>query len=124
MSRLSTLLLIGCLGFGAVGTAQAEGRGKVSITHDLQRMDAIDSRLARNGSLPLDVEETGSVGSARSERRVAPYEFGGSYAYGYRAHGDPSGVVGFSGPPGIYGDSVAGFSPLPPGSPANLGGEW
>lgn len=123
MSRLATLLMFGCAAFGAVGTAQAEGRRTIPIEHDLRRMDEIDARLARNGSLPLDVEETGSIGS---QRPVTPYAFGDYWApgYGFRAHGDPSGVVGFSGPPGIYGDSVNSFSPLPPGSPATRDGEW
>ena len=55
-----------------------------------------------------------------SRRAITPYGFGDRL----RGGGDPSGVVGFSGPPGFYGDSVGSFSPLPPGSPATLDGRW
>lgn len=35
------------------------------------------------------------------------------------AQSDPTGVAGFSGPPGIYGDSVGSYAPLPPGASGN-----
>ena len=77
------------LGLGA-GAASAQSSRKIPIQQDLQR------------DYERRAEETGSI-------RHAPEH----------VQSDPTGVAGFSGPPGIYGDSVGGYGPLPPGAPGN-----
>ncbi|MGY2050430.1 hypothetical protein [Methylobacterium sp. JK268] len=125
MFRLIPLLVASAALAGSVGAAQARDRHNdrpidrplrltvrqaaprhVAVTDDLRRLDRLDARLIRNGFIPV----------SRLERRPLP-----SSPY-YPAR-DPSGVVGFSGPPGIIGDSVGSLSPLPPGSPASLDGQ-
>lgn len=105
MLRLTTALVFGTIGLGSLA-AQAEGSRRIPIAHDLNRFDRIDDRLARGGFVPV---------ARRDDRRRAD-------APGYSRR-DPGGVVGFSGPPGPYGDSVNGFGAVPPGSPANLDGD-
>ena len=106
MPRLPASLVLGVVGLGSITAAHAEGSRRIPIEHDLHRVDRIDDRLARNGFLPVGRRD-------ERPRYTAP---------GYLAR-DPSGVVGFSGSPGPYGDSVNGFGPIPPGSPANLDGD-
>ena len=69
--------------------AFAQGSGKVPVAQDLRRLDRIERRL----------DETGSTAPAPPPARVR----------------DPSGVPGFSGPPGADGDSVNSYGPLPQG---------
>jgi hypothetical protein len=109
MPRLSALLLLGAFCAASIPAAEAREVRRapavrhVPIEHDLRRLDRLDSRLIRNGFIPVSRLE-GPSGR-------------------YPIARDPSGVTGFSGPPGIIGDSVNSLSPLPPGSPANLDGQ-
>ena len=101
MRRLLATLFAASLGIGSVSGAMAQSSdrhfGKVPIEHDLRRWDRVEERT----------ETTGAVGAYQ------PY-------ITYRRNG-PSGVAGFDGPPGIVGDSVGSYGPLPPGAAGNEG---
>ncbi|MFE1600400.1 hypothetical protein [Methylobacterium sp. ID0610] len=107
MPRPAVLLVLSALCTASAPVVQAGEMRRVPIEHDLDRLDRVDARLMRNGFIPVSRME-------ELERR--------GYGRGYATR-DPSGVVGFSGPPGIIGDSVNSLSPLPPGSPASLDGQ-
>ncbi|ACA15274.1 hypothetical protein M446_0714 [Methylobacterium sp. 4-46] len=107
MSRLPCLLILAALAAPPAEAREArDGPGAsrsarwVPVRHDLRRLDRLDARLIRHGFVPV----------SRVPPRRGPAR-------------DPSGVTGFSGPPGIIGDSVNSLAPLPPGSPASLDGQ-
>lgn len=82
------------LGLATAASAQGtapEGR-KIPIERDLRTLERNDRRLG------IDPNRT-------AEPNVTP--------------ANPSGVAGFNGPPGIYGDSVGNVGPLPPGAAGN-----
>lgn len=107
MPRLAAILILSTICSASITAVDARDGRHVPIQHDLRRLDRVDARLIRNGYIPVS--------------RIEALEARG-YSPGFVAR-DPSGVVGFSGPPGIIGDSVNSLSPLPPGSPANLDGQ-
>lgn len=73
-----------------LGTASAQAGGdKVPVREDLRRWDRVERHLGNRG--PDGPEVTGSVQS------------------------DPTGVAGFQGPPGGYGDGVGSYGALPQG---------
>ena len=87
---LTTLLLGFALGLATAASAQ-ETR-KIPVERDLRELERSDRRLG--------VEPGGNTAP-----NVTP--------------ANPSGVAGFNGPPGIYGDSVGNVGPLPPGAAGN-----
>jgi hypothetical protein len=90
--RLIATALLVTFGVGAGTAAFGQTRYGIPVERDLHR--DIERRS----------EVTGSI-------RHAPQH----------VQSDPTGVAGFSGPPGIYGDSVGSYGPLPPGAPGNEG---
>lgn len=90
-----TALVLGLnLGLTTAALAQGgaqEGR-KIPIERDLRDLERSDRRL-------------GIEPNRTAEPNVTP--------------ANPSGVAGFNGPPGIYGDSVGNVGPLPPGAAGN-----
>ena len=91
MTRITATGLLAALGWMAAATgAIAQSGGKIPVEADLRRAERIEDRIdSRRPDLPANPN--------------------------YRTS-DPGGVVGFSGPPGIVGDSVNSFDPLPQGA--------
>lgn len=92
MNRIVIAALACGLSLGATTPVLAQGSGKIPITEDLRRLARSDQRLYEAGFV----------------RRRPPPRLG-----------DPAGVVGFNGPPGIIGESVGSYGPLPPGAAGN-----
>lgn len=94
MTRIgATLVWAGLLAITATG-ALAQSGGKIPIEQDLRRERAYQNRQ--------DAER----------RKDPPMEF-------YTSPTNRTGVTGFDGPPGIVGDSVNSYGPLPPGASGN-----
>jgi hypothetical protein len=94
MMRFCTGLAAGLIALSAAG-ASAQPSGKIPIEQDLRR-ERVDQYRQQ-------VEE---------RRREPPIEF-------YSPPTNRTGVPGFDGPPGIVGDSVNSYGPLPPGASGN-----
>ncbi|ACL57229.1 hypothetical protein [Methylobacterium nodulans] len=86
-------ILLGTFGAGEVADALAQGSTEVPIQRDLQRERRLERRLGRDRPPAVDPNVTPD---------------------------NPDGVVGFDGPPGIFGNDVEDSGPLPPGSPADI----
>ena len=67
----------------------AFAQGQIPVEQDLRRFDRIERRIEERGGPPASVPEGAGV--------------------------NPSGVVGFDGPPGTVGDSVNSYGALPQG---------
>ena len=98
MTRM--MVTMAALGWATCLAVPAAAQSQVPIARDLQRLERTDRPTG------YDVDATGLSGHRR-----AAEPFGGWQ--------DPSGIPGFNGPPGTYGDSVGSYSPLPPGAPGN-----
>lgn len=95
MVRMIRLMVVAGLSFGVATGALAQASRKIPIEHDLRRWDATEQR----------------IDALRGPR----YDLSGPPV-------DPGGVPGFNGPPGIVGESVGSYGPLPPGAAGNE--EW
>ena len=88
--RFSHLAIVPVLALATtVGAALAQSGRAVPIQQDLRRYDQVERRLGVRG--PNGPDASGPVQS------------------------DPTGVAGFFGAPGGYGDSVNSYDPLPQG---------
>jgi hypothetical protein len=94
MVRIGATLFWGGLLAATVTGALAQSGGKIPIEQDLRRERA-DQRQQQF-----------------ERRKDPPLEF-------YVPPTNRTGVVGFDGPPGIVGDSVNSYGPLPPGASGN-----
>lgn len=92
MTRVLAIVCVAALGLGAVTDVFAQSSRRIPIENDLWRLDQSDRRLYEHGFV-----------------RRPPH----------RRLGDPSGVVGYTGPPGIIGESVGSYGAYPPGHPGN-----
>lgn len=88
--RASVLALLSGLALAAATAAVAQSSRTVPVQEDLRRFDQVERRLGERG--PDGPPARGNVQS------------------------DPTGVAGYTGPPGGYGESVNSFSPLPQGA--------
>ena len=91
VGRISRVLAAALLA-GAATQAVAQTSGPVPVARDVQRERTESRQLDRRPSVV--------------DRNVV-------------TPGNPGGVAGFDGPPGIVGDSVGSYGPLPPGGPGN-----
>lgn len=94
MTRIGASLFWAVLMAAAASGAAAQNSGKIPIEQDLRRERADQYRQ--------DLER----------KRQPPIEF-------YVPPTNRTGVPGFDGPPGIVGDSVNSYGPLPPGASGN-----
>ena len=89
--RIGSLALASALALsGAGGAASAQSSQSVPVQDDLRRFDQVERRLGVRGP-------------------------DGPYAGG-PVQSDPTGVAGFMGAPGGYGDGVNSYDPLPQGA--------
>lgn len=92
MNRMISTAVLVAATVAAAG-AFAQGAGKIPVEQDLRRLDRIEQRIEERTGLPV--------------------------ADPYSRPVDPGGVPGFNGPPGIIGDSVNSYGPLPQGAAGN-----
>lgn len=95
VATVLAVLAIPALGRAPPAAAQAgpaRAGGKIPVERDLRDLERSDRALGIGQGPGFDPN-------------VTPH--------------NPSGVPGFSGPPGIIGDTVGNSGPLPPGGPGN-----
>lgn len=95
MRRIIATVMMAGLAVNMASGAMAQASHKIPIEHDLRRWDATERRI--------------------DARRAPPFDLSGPPV-------DPGNVPGFNGPPGIVGESVGSYGPLPPGAAGNE--EW
>ena len=96
--RASLAFLVAGLAVTAAGSATAQSGRTIPVEQDLRRFDAIEQRLD---------EREQRTGERLLDAPASP---------GLPVQSDPTGVAGYTGPPGGYGDSVGGFNALPQGA--------